>query len=195
MDGRGVYVYVIKVPANASFWKRYPYEHGILNTSQPCTLLYIGCTIRSFRARIENDHMRAEYRLKNPSLHYTAVDEPGSEDQWYLLGQAKEDTDQAIIRTTEAAAIASIHTLTLNSPYSPYSPRMIDKKRMKREVGEAKGRERPGGGGGRKGVWTQRGSTRDPGVSNISTCKVTISKEPLFPHEGPVLRIPSSNKS
>lgn len=112
MAGRGVYVHVIKIPANASFWKRYPYEHGTLDTSQPCMLLYIGCTIRSFGARVGDEHMRAEYRLKNPSLHYAAMDEPGSEHQWYLLGQAKEDTDQAIIRITEAAAIACIHTYT-----------------------------------------------------------------------------------
>lgn len=112
MAGRGVYVHVIKVPANATFWKRYPYEHGTLDTSQPCMLLYIGCTIRSFRARVGEEHMRTEYRLNHPSLHYAAMDEPGSEDQWYLLGQAKEDTDQAIIRITEAAAIACIHTYT-----------------------------------------------------------------------------------
>lgn len=35
MAGRGVYVHVIKIPANASFWKRYPYEHGTLDTSNP----------------------------------------------------------------------------------------------------------------------------------------------------------------
>ena len=53
--------------------------------------------------------MRAECRLKIPSLHYAAMDESGSEHQWSLLGQAEEDTDQAIIRITEAAAIACIH--------------------------------------------------------------------------------------
>lgn len=31
--------------------------------------------------------------------------------------------------------------------------------------------------------------------NDLYLCEVTISKEPLLPHEGPVLRIPSSNKS
>ena len=77
-----------------------------------CFYIYIGCTIRSFRARVGDEHMRAQYRLKNPRLHYAAMDEPHSENQWYLLGQAKEYTDQAIIRITEEVAIACIHTYT-----------------------------------------------------------------------------------
>ena len=112
MAAKGVYLHVIKIPANASFWKRYPYEHGTLDTSQPRMLLYIGCTIRSFQARVGDEHMRAEYRLKTPRLHYAAMDEPGSENQWYLFGQAKEDIDQAIVRIAEGVAIACIHTYT-----------------------------------------------------------------------------------
>ncbi|CAF9934802.1 MAG: hypothetical protein ALECFALPRED_006097 [Alectoria fallacina] len=43
------------------------------------------------------------------------MDESGSEHQWYLLGQAAEDTDQAIIRITEAAAIAYWGAKTMDS--------------------------------------------------------------------------------
>ena len=40
------------------------------------------------------------------------MEEPGSEDQWYLLAEAGEIADRAVIRIAEATAIACIHTYT-----------------------------------------------------------------------------------
>lgn len=117
MDSIGSYLHIIKVPANASFWEKYEYAFGSgsVDTSKAHVLAYIGSTGRSFRQRVKSEHMSQECRERSPCLHYAAMDEPGAESYWYLLAEASKGADAATIRITEACAIATMHTFTLNS--------------------------------------------------------------------------------
>ncbi len=112
MHRNGVYLHIIRVPPNASFWKKYAYAFNLdeIDTSNGHTLSYIGSTVRTFRKRVRLEHMRPEHRKKNPSLHYAAMDEPGAIGQWFLIGATQNSADQATIRILEAVAIATMHT-------------------------------------------------------------------------------------
>lgn len=114
MASKGVYVHVMRIPGNSSFWEEYPYELDTVDKSQPCLILYIGSTIRSFRIRVGNEYMSKEHRQRHPCLHYRAMDASGSDHEWYLLAEAREGEsfDRADIRITEAVAISSCHTYT-----------------------------------------------------------------------------------
>lgn len=142
MASQGVYLHTIDVPTNALFWKHYDYvfESYNIDTSQPCTLMDIGSTTRSFHKRVELEHQGPTHRESSMSLHYAAMEEAGAKSQWFLLAEFKDEDDKAAVRITEAAAIASLHTYS-----SPIYTEVLKRYGVVNVNSEAFGCNRTGG--------------------------------------------------
>ena len=112
-----VYMGALSVPANARFGQncRDAFPVGAVDEASEQDMMYIGSAAGKdgARGRVGRNHENDGYRQKNPSLFYSAVDEPGTSRNWRRVGAAKQDEEcQALIRITEALAIATLQTYT-----------------------------------------------------------------------------------
>ena len=110
-----VYLAHVTLPANSGFWDsfRHLFAEGSLDTSQIHNIMYAGSAAseeNATRNRVRKQHENEAYRRSNPSVFYSAFDEPGATHAWFRIGVAENGENRAAIRIAEAVAIACLHT-------------------------------------------------------------------------------------
>ncbi|RDW64946.1 hypothetical protein BP6252_10597 [Coleophoma cylindrospora] len=108
----GIYLDVIRIPKNSSFWTNEKVAHMPLPSAEHADIEipYIGSTKRGFGQRIFKEHEDPVYRAKVPSWHYAAIDSDGAEHAYFLVANIPADEAEEIFWLAEAAAIALLNT-------------------------------------------------------------------------------------